>query len=199
MIPPSLRRSSMGKSGPIDHLGPRLRASRRAQGHTLKTLAHKTGFTEAYLSQVETGRASPTLASLKRIASAYGLSMVELLIDDPPVDDTIVLRRKDRRRLLQAKGGIVKELLVRRQGGKRMEPICVTIEPLGGSDGQYDHAGEEFGLVLSGRLELTIEDRVLLVGKGDAFYFSSTRLHGFRNPSPRTRTVVLWVITPPSL
>ena len=83
----------------------------------MKTLAHKTGFTEAYLSQVETGRASPTLASLKRIASAYGLSMVELLIDDPPVDDTIVLRRKDRRRLLQAKGGIVKELLVRRQGG----------------------------------------------------------------------------------
>lgn len=183
---------------PIDHLGSRLRASRRAQGHTLKTLAPKTGFTEAYLSQVETGRASPTLASLKRIAGAYGLSMVELLSDDPPPDSSIVLRRVDRRRLLQGKGGVAKELLVRRQSGKRLEPLYVTIGPLGGSDGQYDHAGEEFGLVLSGCVELTVEDRVYKVRKGDAFYFSSTRLHGFRNPSPRHKAVVLWVITPPS-
>jgi transcriptional regulator with XRE-family HTH domain len=188
----------MNSSAPADHLGARLRTSRRMQGHTLKTLAQKTGFTEAYLSQVETGRASPTLASLKRIASAYGLSMVELLTDDPPADNSIVLRRADRRRLLQGKGGVAKELLVRRQSGKRLEPLYVTIAPLGGSNGQYDHAGEEFGLVLSGRVELTVEERVYRVKKGDAFYFSSTRLHGFRNPSPRHKAVVLWVITPPS-
>jgi transcriptional regulator with XRE-family HTH domain len=181
----------------MDQLGVRLRTSRRAQGHTLKTLAQKTGFTEAYLSQVERGRVSPTLASLKRIASAYGLSMVELLTDDPPADNSIVLCRGDRRKLLQAKG-IVKELLVRRQGGKRMEPLYVTIGPLCGSNGQYDHAGEEFGLVLSGRVELTVEDRVYRLRKGDAFYFSSTRLHGFRNPSARLKSAVLWVISPPS-
>jgi transcriptional regulator with XRE-family HTH domain len=182
----------------VSELGPRLRAARRAQAQTLRALAGKTGFSEAYLSQVETGRASPTLASLKRIAAGYGLTVLELLADEPAAGDGLVLRRADRRRLVAGPGGVTKELLVGRQAGKRMEPICVTIEPRGGSEGQYDHAGEEFGLVLAGTLELTVESRVFRVGPGDAFYFSSTRLHGFRNPSRRRRAVVLWVITPPS-
>jgi quercetin dioxygenase-like cupin family protein len=135
---------------------------------------------------------------LWRIAAGYGLSVIDLLADEPPPGSGIVLHRADRRQLVPGQGGVVKELLVRRQAGKRMEPICVTIEPRGGSEGQYDHAGEEFGLVLSGSLELTVEDQVYRVRRGDAFYFSSTRLHGFRNPSRRSRAVVLWVITPPS-
>jgi hypothetical protein len=45
---------------------------------------------------------------------------------------------------------------------------------------------------------LTVEDRVYRLRKGDAFYFSSTRLHGFRNPSARFEAAVLWVISPPS-
>ena len=97
-----------------------------------------------------------------------------------------------------ANSTLVKELLVARQGGKKMEPLCVTIEPGGGSKGTYDHAGEEFGLVLSGTLELVVEDHVYLVRQGDSFYFTSTRLHGFRNPSARRKAVVLWIITPPS-
>ena len=40
--------------------------------------------------------------------------------------------------------------------------------------------------------------QVYLVRQGDSFYFNSTRLHGFRNPSHRRKAVVLWVITPPS-
>jgi hypothetical protein len=43
-----------------------------------------------------------------------------------------------------------------------------------------------------------VEDHVYLVRRGDSFYFTSTRLHGFRNPSTRRKAVVLWVITPPS-
>ncbi len=74
----------------------------------------------------------------------------------------------------------------------------MTIAPGEGSKGAYDHAGEEFGLVLSGTLELQVEHQVFRLSKGDSFYFSSTRLHGFRNPSRRRPTVVLWVITPPS-
>jgi transcriptional regulator with XRE-family HTH domain len=179
-------------------LGERLRTTRRAHARTLKDIARKTGFTEAYLSQVETGRASPSLAALKRIAAGYGLSVVDLVADDPPDDHSLILRAPDRRRLVLNRGGIVKELLVARQADKRMEPLQVTIRPGVGSGGQYDHAGEEFGVVLSGALELTVETKTFRIGKGDAFYFRSTRLHGFRNPSRRHNTTVLWVITPPS-
>lgn len=76
-----------------NRLGKKLRSTRRGKDQTLKHLAALTGFTEAYLSQVENGRTSPTLASLKRIATAYDLSVVELLADDPPPNTQIVLRR----------------------------------------------------------------------------------------------------------
>jgi transcriptional regulator with XRE-family HTH domain len=183
----------------MTELGRRLRQLRRGQERTLREVAQKAGCSEAYLSQVETGRASPSLASLKRIAAGYGVSIVELFADDDRSDgNQIVLRRQERRRLPITNPHVGKELLVTRQSGKRMEPLCVTIAPQGGSRGAYDHAGEEFGLVLSGMLELQVESQVFRLRKGDSFYFSSTRLHGFRNPSRRAKTVVLWVITPPS-
>jgi transcriptional regulator with XRE-family HTH domain len=185
-------------AAPSNHLGQRLRATRRAKNQTLKELASLTGFTEAYLSQVENGRTSPTLASLKKIATAYELSVVELLADEPPANSQIVLRREQRRNLISGAEGMIKEMLVGSQNGKRMEPLLVTINPLEGSGGQYNHAGEEFGMVLGGTLELSVEDNVFRVRKGDTFYFTSTRMHGFRNPSPRSKAVVLWVITPPT-
>lgn len=178
--------------------GSKLRATRKASELTLKDVARKTGFTEAFLSQVERGRASPSLAAVKKIATGYGLTVAELLADDEIDDRCVVLRPSERRRLSFGTGGVVKELLVARQSGKRMEPLNVTIQPGQGSEGQYDHAGEEFGLVLAGTLELSIEDSVFTLRKGDTFYFSSARLHGFRNPSRRGSTRVLWVITPPS-
>jgi transcriptional regulator with XRE-family HTH domain len=181
-----------------NHLGQRLRTTRRAKNQTLKKLAVATGFTEAYLSQIENGHASPTLASLKKIATAYDLSVVELLAEDAPSNGQIMLRREDRRNLIFGAQGIVKEMLVGTQSGKRMEPLLVTINPLAGSGGQYNHAGEEFVLVLSGTLELSVEERVFNARKGDSFYFASTRLHGFRNPSRKNKAIVLWVITPPS-
>src|SRR5438067_1672688 len=102
------------------------------------------------------------------------------------------------RHLTRSRRGVVKELLVHRQGGKLLEPLYVVIPPGKGSDGQYDHAGEEFGFVLSGTLELSVEDTVYRIRKGDSFYLKSTRRHGFRNANKRSRTIVLWVITPPS-
>jgi transcriptional regulator with XRE-family HTH domain len=180
-------------------LGARLRSMRRGAGRTLKEIAGKVGFTEAYLSQVETGRTNPSLASLKRIAAGYGMSLADLVAPDGgTAGEGIVARRGSRPKLVIRGGEVVKELLVQRQVDKRMEPLLVTIEPGKGSAGHYDHAGEEFGLVLGGRLELTVEDTTFKLAKGDTFYFTSTRLHGFRNPDSRRKAMVLWVITPPS-
>lgn len=178
--------------------GEKLRAIRRLQNQTLKQVAEKTGFTQAYLSQVETGKATPSLASLKRIANAYGASIIDLLMEQLETGG-VILRRGDRPKLVLRSGDIVKELLVARQSGKRMEPILVTIQPERGSQGVYDHPGEEFGMVLSGQLELTAEGTIHHLRRGDTFYLNSTRPHGFRNPSHRHATTVLWVITPASM
>ena len=153
----------------MTELGRRLRQLRRAQEQTLREVAQKAGYSEAYLSQVEThGRASPSLASLKKIAAGYGVSIVELFADDDGSNGSqIVLRRRERARLPVTNPHVSKELLVARQSGKKMEPLSVTIAPGGGSKGAYDHAGEEFGLVLSGHARAPSgERRVPLAQRG---------------------------------
>src|SRR4030095_15694718 len=63
-------------------LGARIRALRLARGETLRKLAAEAGVTESFLSQVERGVASPSIASVQRIARALGTSIAELFATD---------------------------------------------------------------------------------------------------------------------
>src|SRR4051794_7202703 len=63
-------------------LGARIRALRLARGQTLRQLASSAGVTESFLSQVERGVASPSIASVQRIARALGQSIAELFAAD---------------------------------------------------------------------------------------------------------------------
>jgi mannose-6-phosphate isomerase-like protein (cupin superfamily) len=44
------------------------------------------------------------------------------------------------------------------------------------------HEGEECGIMLSGRLEVTVADKTEVLRAGDAYYFRSDQPHQFRNP-----------------
>ena len=51
------------------HVGEAIRRLREGQRLSVRTLASKSGFSASFISQVELGQASPSLASLDRIAS----------------------------------------------------------------------------------------------------------------------------------
>lgn len=47
------------------------------------------------------------------------------------------------------------------------------------------HEGEEGGVVVYGRFELTVDGQTRVLGPGDAYLFPSTLLHRFRSPDER--------------
>src|SRR5258708_7436189 len=57
----------------------------------------------------------------------------------------------------------------------------------------YTNDGEEAGLVLSGKMKLTVDAESWTLKQGDSFRFASRRPHRFGNPSPDAKAVVLWV------
>ena len=59
------------------------------------------------------------------------------------------------------------------------------------------HEGEEGGIVLSGRLEVTVDDERRILGPGDAYYFESRRPHRFRCVGP-VPCEVISACTPPT-
>ncbi len=60
------------------------------------------------------------------------------------------------------------------------------------------HAGEEGGIVVAGRIELTVGGQTEVLGPGDAFYFSSAIPHRFRNRG-RDRCEIISASSPPTL
>lgn len=67
----------------------------------------------------------------------------------------------------------------------------------GGSMRTMRHEGDEFGYVLKGLLELSIDDTVHALGPGDSFSFPSNLAHTYRNPGLDV-TRVIWINTPPT-
>jgi transcriptional regulator with XRE-family HTH domain len=177
-------------------LGARIRALRVARGATLRQLAGEAGVTESFLSQVERGVASPSIASVQRIARALGQSIAELFATEDRTG--IVVRAAERRRIVYQGLGAIDEFLTRATDG-RIQVILSTIEPGGGTgDEAYSHdSDEEVVIVLEGSLDLWVGTEQYRLAAGDAVTHSSRIPHRNANPGPGVARV-LFCITPPS-
>ena len=193
---------------PLEDLGNEIRQLRRVRGITLQQLALATGKSVGFLSQVERNLTRPSVAALQDISEALGVHIGWFFPEDAsglPEEREHIVRQANRRRLTYSELsstdylGLHDHLLSANLNGdlalgiSRYEPGAST------GDDQYAHHGEEAGLVLSGQLELTIEDRVHLLEAGDSFSFKSNLQHRYANPSRHEDTVVVWANTPITL
>lgn len=174
-------------------LGARLRELRQARKLTLADLAAGTGISIGTLSQLERDLVSPTVRTLFTLGSALGVSPAWLI--DPEsggdVDAPFVVRADKRQPFLNTDG--LKKDLISPVASKRLKGFYVVIEPGSGSGhAPYVHAGEEMGLVMSGVLELRIDDRIFVLREGDCFSFPSDHPHSFSNVGTNQATV-FWV------
>jgi transcriptional regulator with XRE-family HTH domain len=183
-------------SGEERDLGTRIRGVREAKGMSLRSVSDAAGVSESFLSQVERGVASPSVATLRRIAESLGESVGALF--EGPATGGRVVRVRDRRRLVHPRRRWEDVLLTPRES-RRLQVILSTIEPGAGSGKEpYAHdSDEECVIVLKGRLDFWVDDEVHELQEGDSLLFESRRPHRNRNPGP-SKAEVLWVITPPS-
>ncbi|MBU0516725.1 MAG: cupin domain-containing protein [Proteobacteria bacterium] len=179
----------------MDQLGQKLRALRKSRGLSLKKLADTVGCSASYLSMVENEKLNPSVSRLKQIAEGLGSTIIDLFQE--PRRPKVVLRRVERPRVAFPGSRLKIEILAPQNPTKAMDARLAIVEPGGGSVGDYRHSGEEFGLVLSGALDLTVEGVTYKVNQGDSFYFQSTKDHRFCNAGDE-EAVVVWVNHPPS-
>jgi len=175
----------------------KLKAFRLANRMTLKQLASKAGCTDAYLSQLERGRANPSIMILKKIASALQVKVVDFFLESEIDENDVVCQERERVNIRFKQGDAKIQMLVRNIQNKRMQPFYTTIEAGGGSKGPYSHIGEEFGIVLQGELKVNLNGKPYRVKKNESFYFSSQESHSWSNPGKR-KTIVIWVVSPPT-
>src|SRR3954467_12057000 len=177
-------------------VGERLRELRRFRRCTLRTVATRSGLSESFLSQVERGRSSASIESLRRVAEALGISMADLFEPDG-VPGPRVLRRGDRPAL--SFGILGRKLLLTPRPLKHLEVFAGELE-VGGSTGEQPYAhgdSEELFVVLSGSVQLELGGEVYELARGDSVDYRSSTPHRVAN-SGDTTAEVLWIVSPPS-
>ncbi|RJR41051.1 MAG: cupin domain-containing protein [Desulfobacteraceae bacterium] len=179
----------------MEQLGVKLRSLRKRKQLSLKQLAERVGCSPSYLSMVENGRLDPGVSRLKRIADGLGITIVDLF--QTSTGTSLVIRSHDRICAEFPSSRTRIEILVPQIPEKQIDARMAIIHPGGSSSGEYRHPGEEFGYVMRGVFELTVDGVEYSLQEGDSFYFASTSNHHFRNPG-KEDTLVLWVNHPPS-
>ncbi len=152
-----------------------LRAVRRQRGLTLEGLAAATGLTKSYLSKVERGRSTPSIAVALKVAKALDVDVGRLFSDQAAQEKITVDRAPaggadgERYRVLAS------SLL-----GKTMSPFVVCPTEKLADDPHPEHAGQEFLFVHAGSVELDYGDRTITLHTGDSAYFDASVGHKLR-------------------
>ncbi len=170
-------------------LGRKLRDVRQRRGLRIAAVARAAGISAGFLSAVERAQAAASMATLQRLTAAYRTSVLELL--GLPGGSSRRLRPGDRQ-VLQAHPGVNMELLA--PASSRLESMLFHAAPRSGSTGAYVHDGEELVYVLSGAIEIWLDEHEhVALRAGDSFWFESTRGHRWLNPSATEEASLVWV------
>ncbi len=162
--------------------GDRIRTAREWKGFSIDEVSLKTGIEKEHLVQVERGDVVLPLGLLIKVAKALSLRLADV-ISRGHEPYTIVRsgEGKSVQRLSQKDGGhgYEYESLAPKKKGKTMEPFLVTLYPMERLKSE-SHEGQEFIFVLEGQVEITLENKVHVLSKGDAVYYDSNDNHFVR-------------------
>lgn len=181
--------------------GERFREIRQSKKITLNEVSKKTGLTASFISQFERGLTTSSVASMQKISQALQTPIASLFEHTQPkeqVNESVsVVRKNERKKVTYPAPASSQDYSLTHSQGK-LQLIYTTIEPGGNSGEQYNHYGEEECIVvLSGIMEIMINDDVYILQDGDTIQFPSHLPHGWKNTGTDPLEA-LWIITPPS-
>jgi transcriptional regulator with XRE-family HTH domain len=179
-------------------VGDRLRTLREQHRYSMRQLAKLASVSPSLISEVERGRVEPSISVLKRLASVLDTTLT-YFFSEPRSDDVRVVRADARRTLRQPKTGAgISFSLLAPDNTEMLEPIYGSYD-VGASMGPepVTHEGEEWGMVLKGRLKVWLGDEIYFLDQGDAIWFPSTIPHRLANVANET-TEYIWVNCPKS-
>lgn len=176
-------------------LGARIRSLRKERGVTLAVMAETTGLSLGYLSKLENDLTSPTIAHLHKICEALGLTINDILLDEPEEKSVTVVRAEDRTPLFQQGDGLQFHSLTK--GHTILQGTAMTIS----SDELYSsepHTHDELGIVASGVLEILVDGQTYRLFPGDTIYIRAGTMHSCRRATPET-CISYWIKTASSI
>ncbi|MEW6643421.1 MAG: cupin domain-containing protein [Pseudomonadota bacterium] len=179
-----------------DDIGNRLRYLRIRHNLSQRELAKRAGVTNSTISLIESNQTNPSVGALKRILDGIPIGLAEFFSFEPERPKQVFYQADELVEI--GKGPISFRQVGESMLGRALQILKERYEP-GADTGKVllVHEGEEGGIILSGRLEVTVDDERKILGPGDAYYFESRRPHRFRCVGPAPCELIS-ACTPPT-
>lgn len=178
-------------------MGKRIKRRRESLGLRIKELSLKIGVTSSLISQIEKGKAYPSIVTLKKVAEALHTTVGSIIGENENLVLHPLLKPNERRFVKKNTSGTSLHMLSYHDPSKQIEPYIIQFNKTSDSEGVMttNFPGQEFCFVLKGSFEAIINEKHYSLSEGDGFYFNSSRKHLFKNIGPG-KAEILWIITP---
>lgn len=158
-------------------IGSSIRAIRKRKNITMARICEETGLSQGFMSQVETNKTSPSIATLESIAKALKVPLAAFLLRK---EERMQIVRKGERRITTSG---IENLRVEHLSATKNVRMMIVEFPPGASTGETPHAheGEEVHFVMKGKIYAEHGEDRAEFGEGDSFSWNACTPHFVKN------------------
>jgi transcriptional regulator with XRE-family HTH domain len=180
------------------NLGQRLRDFRVTRSLSLRALADSSGVTASALSQIENGKSSPSVSTLKKVLTALETTLGDFFRQDIEINGSSNVFPAKTLTNVASGPGLRYLSLPGASSSRALQILDENYAPSSDTGPElYSHAGEEGGICISGQIELTVNGSTEILNPGDAYYFRSALPHRWSNIGDEPARLIS-ACTPPS-
>ncbi len=177
-------------------VGNLLRVVREDYGLSQRGLSRRCSVSNATISQIESGQLNPTVSMLKRVLTGFPMSLSEFFTYELGNDEQVFFTARDM--ITLSRDGVNYRQIGGRLLGRSIQFLVEEYAPKSNTGRvALRHDGEECGIVLEGKLTVTVDEQTRVLSAGEAYYFKSSLPHSFKNDGEDLCKVVS-ACTPPS-
>ncbi|MEK4274561.1 helix-turn-helix domain-containing protein [Paenibacillus sp. FSL R7-0026] len=172
-------------------IGSMIRATRKKKNMTIAQICEATGLSQGFMSQVETNKTSPSIATLENIAETLKVPLAYLLLKK---DERMKIVRRNERKITTSGP---EKLRVEHLGSTKNVRMMLVEFPAGATTGEVPHAheGEEVHVVIKGKIYAEQGEDSSIFEEGDSFSWNACTPHLVKNVGDETALVYITVYT----
>lgn len=166
----------------IKQIAERLAGLRDALELSPEEMAEKAHLTAEEYLRLESGTVDISVSVLHQISQAFGVELTTLMFGDEPKMSAYFITRRGKGIAVERTKAYKYQSLAAGFAGRKADPFLVTVHPKAEDTPIYlnSHPGQEYNMVVSGRLLLQINGKDLVLEPGDSIYFNSELPHGMK-------------------
>lgn len=183
----------MNEEEELRRIGYRLRDLRNQRGLNLRDLAEMTGLSASYLSQLENGKAVPSLKAMLKLSNTFSKNLHYFFESRESEQQQYHYFPVEEQILIGGDSGQRKIRILTPGERLEIEPMHVTLEPENKSEtGFTTHEGWEFLYVIQGEVALHLGEQLIRCKQGDSICYNSMIPHFSENPGTDP-AIGLWI------